>query len=88
MRSQSVYFKSKSCDYVLKIISAELNVKGNVHDFIETYLEYKNKYLKFFEEEYESKYNEYKKRNADEKDKFINENLSKLPIHQSVKQIK
>ena len=63
-------------------------MEGNIHDIIETYLEYKNKYLKFFEKEYESKFNDYRKENVDEKEKFINEKLSKLPIHQLIKQTK
>ena len=29
------YYRSKACDEVLKILSEELNVKGNVYDFIE-----------------------------------------------------
>ena len=29
------YYKSKSCDDILKYISQELNVKGNVYDIIE-----------------------------------------------------
>ena len=30
------YYKSKICDGVLKIVSEELNVRGNIHDIIET----------------------------------------------------
>ena len=30
------YFKSKFCDGILKITSEELNVRGNIHDNIET----------------------------------------------------
>ena len=29
------YYKSKICDDILKIISEELNVKGNIDDIIE-----------------------------------------------------
>ena len=42
------YYKSKSCDDFLKIISEELNVKGNVYDIIEGYMNYKNKHYKTF----------------------------------------
>ena len=52
------YYKSKICDGILKIISKELNVKGNIYDIIEAYLEYENKYLKNYEKEYESKFND------------------------------
>ena len=84
------YYKSKICDDILKNISEELNVKGNIYyriNIIEASLEYKNKHLKIYEKEYESKLNDY--RDEDEgKENFINEKVSKLPIHQLIKQIK
>ena len=42
------YLKSKFCGEVLKILSEELNVKGNVCDIIEDYMKYKNHHTKFF----------------------------------------
>ena len=33
------YCKSKICVDILKIISEELNIKGNIYDIIEAYLE-------------------------------------------------
>ena len=50
------YYKSKICDEILKIISEELNVNGIIYDFIEGCLEYKNKNLRIYEKEYESKF--------------------------------
>ena len=41
------YYKSNLCDDILKIISEELNVKGNIYDIIEAYLKYKKNTLKF-----------------------------------------
>ena len=70
-----------------KIISKGLNVQGNIYDNIEAYLDYKNKQLKIFEQEYENQFKDYRKENVDEK-KIINEILSQLPIHQTKKQIK
>ena len=32
------YYKSKSCDDILKNISEELNAKGNVYDIVEGYM--------------------------------------------------
>ena len=32
------YYRSKICDDVLKILSEELNVKGNVYDIIQAYM--------------------------------------------------
>ena len=42
------YYRSKICDEVLKILSEELNVKGNVYDNIEAYMKFKNHHLKLF----------------------------------------
>ena len=36
------YYKSKSCDDTLKIITEELNDKGIVYEIIEDYINYKN----------------------------------------------
>ena len=43
------YYNSEVCADFLKIISEELIVKGNIYDFIETYLNYKNKHFKISE---------------------------------------
>ena len=50
-------------------------------------MEYKNNFLKIFEE-YETKFNDYRDEDEEEKENFINEKLSKLPIHHLIKQIK
>ena len=42
------YFKSKTFDDILNFISEQLNVKGNVYDKIEAYMNYKNKHCKIF----------------------------------------
>ena len=48
------YYESKICDDILKFISEELNVTGNIYDIIEAYLNYKNKRFKIYEKEYEN----------------------------------
>ena len=82
------YYKSKHCDDILEIIKKELAVKGTVYNTIEAYMEYKNKYFKKFEKEYENQFDDYRDENIEEKDKYINEKFSQLPIHQLIKQIK
>ena len=82
------YYKSKICDEILKIISQELYVKGNIYDIIEAYLNYKNKHFKIYEKEYENQFNDYRDEDEEGKEKYINEKLSKLPIHQIIKQKK
>ena len=84
------YFKTKKCDDddVSKVISEELNVKGNIYYIIETYENYKIKHFKILEKDYENHFNDYRDEDEEEKEKYINEKLSKLPIHQLIKQIK
>ena len=83
----NLYYKSKICDDILKILSDDLNVKGNFYDIIETYVNYKNKHFKIFEKDYENQFKDYRDEDV-EKKKNINEKLIKLLIHQLLKQIK
>ena len=62
-------------------------MNGSIYDNIEAYLEYKNKYLKIYEKEYENKLIDYRDE-EEEKGTYINEKLGQLPIHQLIKQIK
>ena len=82
------YYESKKGDDILKIISEDLKVKGNIHDEIETYLKYKNKHFEIFEKEYENQFIDYRDEDVEEKEKYINEKLSQLQLHQLIKQIK
>ena len=82
------YYKSKNCDVILKIISEELKVKGKIYDIIEAYWNYKNKHFKIYGKEYENQFRDYRHENEEKKENYINENLSLLPIHQLIKQIK
>ena len=82
------YYKSKHCDDILEIIKKELAVKGNVYDTIEAYMEYKNKHFEIFEKEYENQFDDYRDEHIEEKEKYISEKLSQLPIHRLIKQIK
>ena len=67
------YYKSKVCDDILKIISKELCVKGNIYDIIEENLKYKNKHFKIFEKEFENQFSAYRREDVEEKEKYINE---------------
>ena len=82
------YYESKTSDDILKLISEELNVKGNIYDIIEAYLNYKNKHFKIYETEYKSKFDDYRNEDIDEKEKFINAKLIQLSIHQLIKKTK
>ena len=50
----------------LKIISGKLNIKGNVYDIIEAYMNYKNKHLKTFKQEFENKTDDYRDEDLEE----------------------
>ena len=69
------YYKSKTCDNILNIISEKLNVRGNIYDIIEVYMDYKNKHFEIFEKEYEDQTGEYRNENEEEKETFINTKL-------------
>ena len=51
-------FMSEICGDVLKMLSRELKVEGNVYDVIEAYMKYKNNLLIFIKKEYGSKFDE------------------------------
>ena len=55
------YYKSATEDNIFKTISKELNVKGNICDVFEAYVEYISKKKKTIEEEHESNFDEDRK---------------------------
>ena len=55
---------------------------------MEAYLNYKNKRFRIIEKEFKNNFNDYKDEDVEEKEKYDNEKLSALPIHQLIKQIK
>ena len=48
----------------------------------------KNKHFKVFEKECDNHFDDYRNENEDEKQNYKNKKISKLPIHQLIKQIK
>ena len=62
-------------------------MNGNIYDIIESYLIYKNKCLKNYLTECESKFNDYKDEDVEEKEKIVNKKLSELPIQQLINPI-
>ena len=74
----------KVFDEILKIISEEINVNGNIYDIIEAYLNYKNKQFKRFEKELENQFNDYRDEDVEEKEKCINGKLCQLLFHQLI----
>ena len=82
------YYKSDHYYDIKKILAKELGVRnGNFYVIIEEDLRYKKKYYDVYEKEYESKINDYRDEDEDEKEKYINEKLSNLRIHKLLKQL-
>ena len=81
------YYRSKICDDVLKILSEESNVNGNVYDIIEASIKYKNQHLKFIKKLYESKFNNYRDIDEEEKNSYINKKLSECPIQNLLREL-
>ena len=73
-------YKPKNCDDILKILSRELKIEGNVYDIIEAYMKFKNHHLKIFKEEYENNFDDYRKIYEYEMNEYINEKIGELPI--------
>ena len=48
---------------------------------------YKNKHFKVFEKEYEDQVNDYRDKNVEDKEKYINEKLRNLRLHKILKRI-
>ena len=50
-------------------------------------MEYKNKNFKIFKKEYEDQFDDYREENVEEKEKYVNEKLSELRLHDIIKRI-
>ena len=77
------YYKSNISQEVFNTFSKELNVNGNdiVCEIIDNYFEDTNKQRKIIEDEYDSKVNDYRDFDVEERTEHINKELKKLPIH-------
>ena len=54
------HYKSELSDEVFNIISKELNVNGNICEFLDKYFKFLIKYEKQYAKEFDSKYDEYR----------------------------
>ena len=81
------YYKSEISNKIFKTISEEFNVNGNICDIINVYIKYVNKIKKDIEEEYNSQFEDYRDIDQDEKEIYINNKLSQIPIHSKLKKL-
>ena len=82
------YYKYTISNEVFKIISQEKNVQDNICEIIEKNFEFSNKQRKIKGKEYDSQVKVYRDINQDEKEKHINDNLTKLPIGEKFQKLK
>ena len=78
------HYKSGISDEVFNIISKELNVNGNICEILEKYFKFLNKYVKRYAKEFDSKYDDYRDIDENEKTDYINKKLNRLPIHKEL----
>ena len=83
------YYKSNISQEVFNIISKELGINDNVNvcEIIDKYFEYTNKQRKIIEDEYDSKFKDYRDIDVEEKTEHINKELNKLPIHKKLQKL-
>ena len=83
------YYKSNISQEVFNIVSKELNVKGNdnVCEIIKKYFEYTNEQRKMIEDEYDSKFKDYRDNDGEARTEHINKELNKLPIHKKLQKL-
>ena len=83
------YYKSNISQEVFNIISKELNVNGNdnVCEIINKYFEYTNKQSKIIEDEFDSKFKDYRDNDEEERTEHISKELNKLPINKKLQKL-
>ena len=72
---------------MFNVISKELNVNGNICEFIEKYFKFLNIYEKQYAKEFDSKYDEYRDIDQKEKEKYVKKKLNMLSIHKELSKL-
>ena len=78
------HYKSEISDKVFNIISKEINVNGNACEILEKYFKFQNKFEKQFIKEFDSKYDDYRNIDQEEKTEYNDKKLNMLPIHKEL----
>ena len=83
------HYKSNISQEVFNIISKEINVSGNdnVCEIIDKYFEYTNKQRTIIEDEYNSKFKDYRDIDVEERTEHINKELNKIPIRKKLQKL-
>ena len=78
----------KSSDIVFNIILTELDNNGNMCEIVDKYYEFTINNRKKFKKDDDSLFDDYRDINREERTKFINDKLTKSPIHKNIKNYK
>ena len=81
------YYKSTISDQVLDFVSVELNVKDNICGIIDKYFQYTNKHRKIIEDEFDSKFDDYRDIKPKHEQEHINKKLNELPVHRKLQKL-
>ena len=81
------HYKSEISDEVFKIFSKELNVNGNICDLLEKYFDFLNKNEKQIAKEFDSKNDDYRDIDQNEKGKYVNRKFNMLPSHKELSKL-
>ena len=68
-------------------MSQEIGVNSNICEFLDKYFEYTNEHRKLIEDENDSQFKGCRNYDQEEKTKYINNKLSKLPIHEQLQKL-
>ena len=77
-------YESEISDDALDSILRKSNVNGNICNFPEKYFEFLNKYEKLYAKEIDSKYEDSRDINREEKTDYIYNKPNMLPIHEEL----
>ena len=83
------YYRSNISQEVFNYISKELNVNGkdNACEILNKYFEHTNEQRKIIEDEYDSKFNDYRDNDEEVRIEHVNKELNKLPIHKKLQKL-
>ena len=80
-------YESEISDKIFDIIKSELAIDGNKYEIFEKYSSFIKAYRTKYENEYESKFDDYRLIKQKAKDKYVNEKLSELSISKKLREL-
>ena len=81
------FYKSSIPNEMFNIMSQELNINGKIFEILDKKFEYTNKHRKTIDNENDSQFDDYRDINQGKGNNYINDKLSKLPIHKKLQKL-